>query len=600
MSDGVDVTLLAIGGAVAAAVGAVVMNMINKPQEEDDVDVKVLAKAKPAEAAKKAQKSKKKKTQTKKKPVVAPVDESEDADDEIADDVVVVPTPSPPPVTSSKNKKKKKKKAAAPEEPPAPPPSKKALKKEKKAAAAKAAATAVATTETQASANATASSSKKKKNADRDEGWEVVQSSSSSSRSSAPVTTTSDSTGGVTKTTLDIKGHKSAVIGAKGAVIQNIQAVSGAKIDIGKEDSSQCTVTGAEADVAVAVKMITEIVSERNEFDANQQTKTIDVPADMIPSIIGKGGATIKMIQTNAGVSINIDKESKVVTVKGTAGAVATAEQLIKDIVSPTYEANTTMDLKLHPMGQRAVYVIMGHKGETVRGIERETGAKIDIDRSTLLMTIKGAQADVVRALTAVSKVLSENNNEVVIPVVDQKTVGAILGRGGATIRMFEEKSKASLKLDGQKLIIQGTKEQVSTAQALVTALLEGGPIKPSAAPGEELAEVACPAAAIGAIIGKGGADIKALQESTGARVEVPRGLNVCWVVGKPDAVKKAKKIIKDKVDEVIKQEQEREARNKLAAANAASTSEQFSAAGADSAGDDMWGTSVTGGADGW
>lgn len=135
-------------------------------------------------------------------------------------------------------------------------------------------------------------------------------------------------------------------------------------------------------------------------------------------------------------------------------------------IVSPTYEANTTMDLKLHPMGQRAVYVIMGHKGETIRSIERETGAKIDIDRGTLLMSIKGAQADVVRALTAVSKVLSENNNEVVIPVVDQKTVGAILGRGGANIRMLEEKSKASLKLvDGQKLVIQGTKEQVALVE---------------------------------------------------------------------------------------------------------------------------------------
>lgn len=81
-----------------------------------------------------------------------------------------------------------------------------------------------------------------------------------------------------------------------------------------------------------------------------------------------------------------------------------------------------------------------------------------------------------------------------------------------------------------------------------MTDLLEGGPNKPSVAAGEELAEVACPAAAIGAIIGKGGADIKTLQESTGARVDVPRGLNVCWIVGKPDAVKKAKKLIKDKV----------------------------------------------------
>lgn len=183
-----------------------------------------------------------------------------------------------------------------------------------------------------------------------------------------------------------------------------------------------------------------------------------------------------------------------------------------------------------------------GYKGETIRRIETETQAKLDIEKGSSIMSIKGTQQAVVTALQMVSKVLIENGNQEIVPIKDSRTVGAILGRAGVNIRKIESESKASLHLDdhedgSKRLIIEGTADQISKARAMVTEILEGGPIKPTPGVGEVVEEIACPANAVGSIIGKGGAEIKAIQEQTGARVDVPRGTPVCWLVGTKTAV---------------------------------------------------------------
>jgi polyribonucleotide nucleotidyltransferase len=99
------------------------------------------------------------------------------------------------------------------------------------------------------------------------------------------------------------------------------------------------------------------------DYRASQVEETVNVPVERIPAIIGKGGSQIKEIQGTSGAQVNIDKESNVVTLKGTAFEVQVARDLIEAVVNPPepqYEATTQMDLSLHPMGQRAVHVIKG------------------------------------------------------------------------------------------------------------------------------------------------------------------------------------------------------------------------------------------------
>lgn len=85
-------------------------------------------------------------------------------------------------------------------------------------------------------------------------------------------------------------------------------------------------------------------------------------------------------------------------------------------------------------------------------------------------------------------------------------------------------------------------------AREIITGILEGGPMKPVPADGEVVEEIECPGSAVGSIIGKGGSEIKAIQEKSGARIEIPRESSVCWVVGPKAAVASASKLIKAKI----------------------------------------------------
>eukprot|EP00038_Savillea_parva_P025508 m.48005 g.48005 ORF g.48005 m.48005 type:complete len:619 (+) comp6949_c0_seq1:114-1970(+) len=612
MVEGTDITMVVVGTSIAAMVGAVVMNLFKRSDELDLEDAAPTASStggSKSKSSKKNKKAKKSKSGSSTPAVKQPEPEPEESSEEEE-----APPPEPAPTASKSSKKKKKNKGGAaaaapapepePEPTPAPTASKKKKKKADKAAAAAAAAPAPAP---KAAPEAAAASKKKNKNKNNDAdegGWEVVP-TSAPRRAPQPVIASDDD--GKSRVVIDVTGHKPAIIGAKGAVIQELTSKSGAKIDLGKENND-CVISGSTESVQAASAMVRAIIKERMDYRASQVEETVNVPVDRIPAIIGKGGSKIKEIQSASGASVNIDKDSNVVTLKGTAFEVQTARELIEAVVNPPepqYEATTQMDLSLHPMGQRAMHVIKGYKGQTIRQIETETQAKLDIEKGSSIMSIKGTQAAVVQALQMVSRVLIENGNQEVMPIKDSRTVGAILGRQGANIRKVEADSKASLHLEdnddgSKKLIIEGTAEQIAKAREMVTDILEGGPVKPTPGPGEVVEEIECPASAVGSIIGKGGSEIKNIQEATGARVDVPRGSPVCWVVGTKKAVDAASKLIKSKIAATLQQEQERADRARQMAENAAKTTELFSATAQPAEEDEGWGQSVTGADDSW
>jgi hypothetical protein len=72
--------------------------------------------------------------------------------------------------------------------------------------------------------------------------------------------------------------------------------------------------------------------------------------------------------------------------------------------------------------------------------------------------------------------------------------------------------------------------------------------MKPVPAEGEVVEEIECPGSAVGSIIGKGGAEIKSIQEKSGARIVIPRDSTICWIVGTKPAVAAASKLVKAKI----------------------------------------------------
>eukprot|EP00040_Diaphanoeca_grandis_P038504 m.256663 g.256663 ORF g.256663 m.256663 type:complete len:603 (-) comp34569_c0_seq1:49-1857(-) len=572
-----DLTLVIAGGAIAAVVGVLVMNLFKRPEEEEAAPVEVVKKSKKSKKVVKAPKAKKT------KPVAVPESSSEEEEEapptppptkkkkkgKKAAVVVEVVEPEPEPT----KKKKKKGKKAEPE--PEPVVEEETSKKKKKKAKKAAEAAAAIVEPTPAPAPTKKKKEKKEKVAEEDD-WEMVEISKPTKKKvvAAP-------TDGKKKTptkVIDLGEAVRAVIGKAGSMIKQIQSDSGAKMDIEK-GSGRLTITGTEEAVEDAYRAVVAIVNA----EASILTQSIPVPEGRVAALIGKGGEKIKQLQTLSGCFIKIDRETNSVSAKGSFEQIQKAKELIELTLNPpekVYQTTTMMELKKLATGERSMYIVMGRGGTTIRQIESETGAKLDIDKETHNLSIKGDQEHVLLALQAVSKVLADNGNEEIVPIADKKEMGIILGKGGANIRAVQDQSGADCKMnkEGTQLAIMGTKAAVAKAKELVEKLKTGGPMKPVCGPGEKLEELSLPSSAIGSIIGRKGASIQALQENSGATIEIARDSGLAWIHGKAANVAKAKAAILEILATVAQQDKDRAQRDIAAQKNEAETIKLFEA----------------------
>jgi len=122
-----------------------------------------------------------------------------------------------------------------------------------------------------------------------------------------------------------------------------------------------------------------------------------------------------------------------------------------------------------------------------------------------------------------------------------EELAAAVIGKGGAVITAMRERTQAKVSLSDSGQFFPRTKsrllkveatttEAVSDCLAEVLGKLEGcaqaTPSEELGAPGALKLSVVMPRAAVGAIIGKGGATIKKLQETSGAKISVSDALN--------------------------------------------------------------------------
>lgn len=110
----------------------------------------------------------------------------------------------------------------------------------------------------------------------------------------------------------------------------------------------------------------------------------------------------------------------------------------------------------------------------------------------------------------------------------------AVIGKGGQVIAQMRQQTQAKLGLTDHSDFFPGTDSRVLTAQAgSMEALMQvtqqiiakldecaqACPSEPVGGPGELKLRVLVPRAAVGSIIGKGGANVKQLRESSGAKI---------------------------------------------------------------------------------
>ena len=216
---------------------------------------------------------------------------------------------------------------------------------------------------------------------------------------------------------------------------------------------------------------------------------------------------------------------------------------------------------------------IIGKGGSTINEFQVASGARIQLSRNgetfpgttDRVISLGGPVEAIIGALhMMIEKLTQDGENMVegeprVRVVVPNASCGAVIGKGGATIRHFQEDSGADIKLSSQDRMLPGVTDRVLTVTGdaanvlraianVATALSEDEGYLPHARrpsaflssspgpapggggargrgreprPGEVTVTVAVPDEHIGAVLGKGGRTISEIQVASGVRIKV-------------------------------------------------------------------------------
>ena len=188
------------------------------------------------------------------------------------------------------------------------------------------------------------------------------------------------------------------------------------------------TITGPATNVPYAAALVQELIDQPQQptgaAAAGAERMMLDVPADLVGRVIGRGGETIKSLQHMSGAHIDIDQN--------------------------------------YPPGEPRKVTITGSK------------AQIEAAHQALLSVMRdGPNSAVTQATGAFTQVID----------VDASVVGRLIGRGGATINDMQARSKCRIQIDQstpegmpKKVSVSGAHaENVAMAVQIIQDVIQGG-----------------------------------------------------------------------------------------------------------------------------
>ncbi|KAG7398021.1 Splicing factor 1 [Phytophthora boehmeriae] len=230
--------------------------------------------------------------------------------------------------------------------------------------------------------------------------------------------------GGDNQTSYDMKVPRDLVgyiIGRGGETIRDLQMKSGAHIQIVREEEGApqtpdrfVNITGNQESLELAQKLIQNLLDERQQNQTGgggfrerddrdrmarygginpDGTDSVEllVPNERVGLIIGRGGCTIKAIQQRTGTSVTIPQtpdpnhpEMRLITIRGTMEAKEAAKFEIQSMISEDpsqrhgYGMTAGQTIYMQVPNDR-VGVIIGKRGETIKGIQDRHAVRIQI-----------------------------------------------------------------------------------------------------------------------------------------------------------------------------------------------------------------------------
>ncbi|KAL7507638.1 hypothetical protein ACHAXN_004790 [Cyclotella atomus] len=324
-------------------------------------------------------------------------------------------------------------------------------------------------------------------------------------------------------------------IGKGGSTIQMLQDNTGAKFHLDRT-TNQLTITGKEEAVERGLIEARSILAAEAERKANETSEKVTWGSDAIKAVIGRGGQNIKAVQEVTGAKIDADVEGGTLAIMGQRESVQAALTLCHNHAFG--EAQDVMELG----SRNAVNLVYGPNFSTIRGLQDETGCKLDIARGGTKLKLSGSVEAVALATARVREMLDANRGFEM--TIENSKVGAVYGKGGETLRSIQDRTGVLIDVvrgpTHATVSVMGTKEASEKARRSLQRAIDG---EVELAPGEVAEEIEL-GSATAAVIGRGGSNVTDMEKRHGVKINVRSDEQVARVVGKPDKVAAASKDI--------------------------------------------------------
>jgi polyribonucleotide nucleotidyltransferase len=358
------------------------------------------------------------------------------------------------------------------------------------------------------------------------------------------------------------------IIGKSGASVNRLKEENSVVINI--DESGLIRIEGHKEGVFATKQELEERIRKLE----NEKEKDVVIEQRHYKSIIGAKGENIKEIREKFNqVQIyfpGASDKNDIVKVRGPKEDVDKCcrylEKLVKELNESSYQIDVPIYKQFHKF-------IIGKGGANIRKIREETHTKIDLpaegDKNDVI-TITGKKEDVEEAREKIRKIQDELENivteEIIIP---PKFYNSLIGAKGKLIHsIMEDCGGVAIKFPSadsksDKVTIRGPKDDVDRAKQQLLDLANERQLA------SFTAEVRAKAQHHKFLIGKNGAKIKKIRDSTGARIVFPSSTDddreIITIIGKKEAVEEAKAAlqatIKD-IDNIIESEMSVEPRH--------------------------------------
>ncbi|XP_069093161.1 far upstream element-binding protein 3 isoform X3 [Pleurodeles waltl] len=334
------------------------------------------------------------------------------------------------------------------------------------------------------------------------------------------------------------------IIGRGGEQISRIQAESGCKIQIAPDSGGMperpCVLTGMLESIEQAKRMLGQIVDRcrngpgfHSDLDGSSTIQEILIPASKVGLVIGKGGETIKQLQERTGAKMIMIQDGPLPTgadkplrITGDPYKVQQARDLVLEIIREKDQADfrgLRSDFASRVPGSSievsvprfAVGIVIGRNGEMIKKIQNDAGVRIQFKPDDGISPERVAQ---VMGLPDRCQHAAHIINELILTAQERDGFGSLAAaRGRGRSRM------------DWSIGTPGGMQEITYS---------------------------VPADKCGLVIGKGGENIKGINQQSGAHVELQRNpppntdpsLRVFTIRGIPQQIELARHLIDEKV----------------------------------------------------